>query len=150
MLDLDLVLILVAPAPGRVRSVSRSLHSPLDDLVRNRLQIVRPADLGEEIDESGREVQPVVAQFGRLVVPGEHVMVVVPALAESECGHRLVLRGVDSAVIGAVSPLVSSAVHQPGGIQDERPAEQRGNEPCVGPGFSPEVDRSHSWQDEAQ
>lgn len=67
----------------------------------------------------------------------------------------LVLVGINSCrkvlpVIGAVSPLVSSAVNQPGGIQDERPAEQRGNEPCVGPGFSPEVDRSHGWQDEAQ
>lgn len=97
MLDLDLVLILVAPAPGGMRTVSRPLDSPLDDLVGNRLQIVRPSDLGEEIDESGSKVQPVVAQFGSLVVPGEHVMVVVPALAEGECGHRFVLRWVDGA-----------------------------------------------------
>lgn len=98
MLELDLVLVLVPPAPGRVRSVARPLDSPLDDLVGHHLQIVRPADLGEEIDEGGRKVQPVVAQFGRLVVPGEHVVIVVPALAERECGHRLVLRWVDVAV----------------------------------------------------
>lgn len=98
MLDLHLVLILVPPAPCWMCSVSRSLDSPLDDLVRNHLQIVRPTDFGEEIDESGCIVQPVVTQFGRLVVPGEHVVIIVPSLAECECGYRLVLRWVDGAV----------------------------------------------------
>lgn len=53
-------------------------------------------------------------------------------------------------IVGSVSPFVGSAVHQPGGIQDEGPTEQCCYEPCVGPGFVPEVDRGYGGQQEAQ
>lgn len=55
------VVVLVAPAPQVVRPVARAVHSLLDDLLRHRLQIVRPAELSEEVDEVSREVQPVVS-----------------------------------------------------------------------------------------
>lgn len=38
---------------------------------------------GSPVDERCGEVGTIVAQLSRLVVPREHVMVVVPALAES-------------------------------------------------------------------
>lgn len=75
------VVVLVAPAPQVVRPVARAVHSLLDDLLRHRLQIVRPAELSEEIDEVSSEVQPVVSQFRRFVVPREGVVVVVEALS---------------------------------------------------------------------
>lgn len=143
VLHLVLILILVTPAPGRVATIAGALHTLLHNFLRHRLQIVRPPNLGEEIDERRRHVHPVVAELGRLVVPGEHVVIVVPSLAECERGYGLVLRWVDVAIVGTVSPFVGSAVHQPGGIQDEGPTEQRCYEPCVGPGFAPAVDRGH-------
>lgn len=47
-----------------------------------RLEVVSPAQLGEDVDPDGGNVEE-VAELGRLVVPGEHMVVVVPALTHS-------------------------------------------------------------------
>lgn len=53
---------------------------------RNRLQIVRPSDQRERVDEQRRQVQLVVEQLGVFVVPRERVVIIVPPVAER--GHR--------------------------------------------------------------
>jgi hypothetical protein len=44
-------------------------------------EIPGPANLCKEINECCGEVEPIVSQFRRLVVPREDVMVVVPPFA---------------------------------------------------------------------
>ena len=45
------------------------------------LTVISPANHSKEIDDCSGRVECVVSELRRLVVPGEHVMVVVPALA---------------------------------------------------------------------
>lgn len=70
------MLIAVSPSPGlRVeRAIAGSLDSLLNDLGRNGFEIVSPSDLGEEIDESCREVHFVIAELSGFVIPREDVL----------------------------------------------------------------------------
>jgi len=92
VLKFILMNVLVAPTPiwvgiRLVIQISGSLDALLNDLVRDCLQIVRPADLSEEVDECSGEVHAIIAQLGCLVIPREDVMVVVPAFTQSENGN---------------------------------------------------------------
>uniref|UniRef100_T1DNK5 Uncharacterized protein n=1 Tax=Anopheles aquasalis TaxID=42839 RepID=T1DNK5_ANOAQ len=146
--NLILILIFVAPSPGWMATVPGTLDALLHDLLGNRFQVVRPANLCEEIDERGSQVHPVVAQLSRLVVPREHMVIVVPSLAKRERCYRAVLRRRNALVIRLIAPLVGCAVHQPGYVQDEGPAEQRSDKPGVGPALVPEVHWRNRWQHE--
>ena len=81
----------VAVSP-QMRPVAGSLRPSLDHLRGHAFQVVRPTDAREEVDERGRRIEP-VAQFSRFVIPGEHVVVIVPALAQGRHGHGQVLHG---------------------------------------------------------
>ena len=72
-------------------AVSGSQHSVSDDLVGRCLQVVDPSDALEEVDDGRREIPAIAAEFARFVVAGEHVVVIVPSLAQSEPRHRPVL-----------------------------------------------------------
>lgn len=109
-----LAVLMVVVVPG---AVAGALGALLHQRRRHRLQVVRPADAREEVDEGRGEVHAVVAQLGRLVVPREDVVVVVPALAESGDRHTDVLRGADALVVGFDAPDVRRAVHQPRAVQ---------------------------------
>lgn len=91
-------LIFVAPAPDIVCPIACPLHSLLHHTGWHALEIVRPADLREEVNESRRCVQTVVAQFGCFVVPWERVMVVVPSFAKGQSGYSPVLGWIDESV----------------------------------------------------
>lgn len=59
------------------------------------LQVVRPPDQREHVDDQRGQVQLVVQQLGVLVVPRERVMVVVPPVAARGHRHQHVLGGID-------------------------------------------------------
>lgn len=88
-------LVLVAPAPHLVAAVTRSRHPLFDHVLGDCFEVVGPADPGEEVDESGRDVQAIFSELGGFVVPGEGVVVVVETFAEGEEGDELVFGGAD-------------------------------------------------------
>lgn len=55
-------------------SIASSLDSLLNYIRRDRLQVISPADFGEEINEGCREVHSVVAELSRFVVPWEDML----------------------------------------------------------------------------
>lgn len=79
------------------RAVARSSRAFFYHTVRYGLQIIRPADAGEEVDEGGGEVRAIVAQFGCLIVPWKYMMVIVPALAESANADAIAIGGANGA-----------------------------------------------------
>jgi len=91
----------VAIARRRVgdRQLARTVAGAQGSLVHqfggNGLQVVGPTDQRERVDEQGGQVQLVVEQFGVLVVPGERMVIVVPAVAARGHRHEHVLGGVD-------------------------------------------------------
>lgn len=91
-LHVMVVVVLVVMSLG---AVARPPRPFLHQTGVGRLQVVRQPDPGAPVDERRAEVQPVVAQLGRLVVPRKRVMVVVPALAERQQRHHRVLGGRD-------------------------------------------------------
>lgn len=78
-----------------VCAVARTQSPLTDHRIGNDFQIIRPAHPGEEIDETGGEIKHIIAQFGGLVIPGEHMVVVVPALADRHKRDVLVVRWLD-------------------------------------------------------
>lgn len=131
-------------------AIARSLYSFPHHVLGYALQIVGPADLREEVDEGRREVERVIAELGRLVIPGKDVMVIVPAFTKSEHSNPFVLRRIDKSVVRFVAEHVSRGVHQPCHIQCEDITEDGGNEVSVRPRLVPTHDRNSSWQNEAQ
>jgi len=65
-----------------VGAVARPLNSPVDHLVRRKLEIPGPADSCEILYDLGGPAV-VDGQFCSSVVPGEGVVVVVPSFAKS-------------------------------------------------------------------
>lgn len=91
---------MVAPAPRSDRLVrvtfgASAFGAFAHKLRRRGLQVVRPSDLGEQVDKCGGEVELVIAKFGRLVIPRERVMIIVPTLSYRHHGHKRVFRRVD-------------------------------------------------------
>jgi len=129
-------------------AVTGPLHTGLHHGGGDGLEFVRPADTCHEVDEGGSEVGLVVAKLGRFVVPGEDVVVVVPALTNGADGNTQVLRGSNRLIVRSVSPLVGGTVHQPGHVQGEHVAEHGGHEPGVKEGLAPEVHGDHGRHDE--
>jgi len=60
-------------------------------------QIIRPADPGEEINESSSKVYAIVAQFGSLIIPWKYVMVIVPSFAASDNANAEAVSGANRA-----------------------------------------------------
>lgn len=54
----------------------------------------------EEIDECGGHVVSVIAQFGGFVVPREHVVIIMPAFAQSHNGANWTVRWTNGSVRG--------------------------------------------------
>ncbi|KAJ8894215.1 hypothetical protein PR048_006825, partial [Dryococelus australis] len=79
----------------RVASIPVPLYHFLHQLLGRTLEVVRPAYFGEQVQVEGGYVEGVVSQLSRLVVPGEDMVVVVPALSQSQssdiyCSHDTV------------------------------------------------------------
>lgn len=74
----------VAPAPEFVGAVARALNSPLDHRRRHCLQVVGQPDARAEVNEVSGRVDAVVPDFRRFVIPGKHVVKIVPALAKRQ------------------------------------------------------------------
>lgn len=70
---------------------------------RRFLEIVCPSDFGEQLNPKSGDVET-VCQFGRLVVPWEYVVIVVPALAHRGNRHNDILRWIDLLVVWTRSP----------------------------------------------
>jgi len=81
------------------RAVARSGRALLYHAERHGLQIVRPADSGKEIYDRGGHVGAIVTQLAGLVVPWKHVVIIVPALAESGEAHTQAVGGANGAAI---------------------------------------------------
>lgn len=131
------------------RPVARSLRAFLYHAVRYGLQIVRPADPGEEVDEGGGEVRTIVTQLGRLVVPREHMMVIVPALAEGADADAVAVGGANGVVVRFHAPNVGRGVHQPSHMQRQRVSEE-GGVPRVHGFLVPVVTRYPSGKQKAE
>ena len=82
-------------APDFMGAVTSSFDFFLHYVSGYHFQIVRPANLRAKINERCRYVESIVAQLGRLVVPREHVVIIVPALPECQEGYTQILRGID-------------------------------------------------------
>ena len=67
-----------------VRAIAAILDCRLDKLLGRFSEIERPAELREHVDDTGGGVETAASYLGRSVILGEHVVVIVPALAE---GH---------------------------------------------------------------
>lgn len=90
--------VLVAPSPNfpvLFRTVARPSGSFLHHAHVGRFQVVRQSEPGERVDKSCAEIQSVIAEFGRFVVPRKRVMIVVPPFAERQQCHCRVFRGRD-------------------------------------------------------
>lgn len=87
--------IFVTIAPSGVSTITGTHNTFLNDFGSNRFQIVSPTNFGKEINEGGGQVHRVVAPFGGLVVPGEDMMIVVPAFTESKSSDQGVFSRVD-------------------------------------------------------
>lgn len=72
-------------------SVPCSVDSSYDHFWLDSLQVVSPSDPGEQVYQGGGKVRSVPRELRCLVVPGEGVVVVVPALTESDDSHVDVL-----------------------------------------------------------
>lgn len=62
------------------------------------LQIVRPADPGEEIDKGSGQVGAIVAQLSGLIIPRENMMVIVPTFTEGADADAVTVGGADGAM----------------------------------------------------
>ena len=59
----------------------------LDEFLARRLEIIGQSEPSHRLDESRAGIQAPSGQLSRFVVPGEDVVVVVPALAQREERH---------------------------------------------------------------
>ena len=78
-----------------VATIARSDDAVANDFLRHRPEVVSEAHPGEEINDHSGEIHGVVAQLGRLVVPGKDVVVVVPSFTQCCNGNRQVLCRID-------------------------------------------------------
>jgi len=85
------------PGGGQVaaRPVTGALGPFGHEVGRHGLQVVRPSDQREYVNEQRGQVQFVVEQLGVLVVPRERVMVIVPSVAARGHRHEHILGGID-------------------------------------------------------
>lgn len=83
--------VLVPEAPD-VRAVTTPQRAPAHHPSTHGLAVVRPAQACECVDEPRRPVDAVLAELRGLVVVREHVMVVVPALAQRAETNEQALR----------------------------------------------------------
>lgn len=81
-----------------------------------------------------------------LLLKQEHVHIIHTYGAERD---KLVLPRVDVLVIGSVSPHVSRAVHQPGGVQHQGVPQQSRDEVGHPQGLPPQVPRHRHGDEEA-
>ncbi len=97
----------------RMGAVSCSTSSTANNSFRHGLQVVRPANPGEEIDNRFRRVHVVISQFGCFVIPWENVVIVVPSFTGSQEGHHSVFGRIDL-------PVVNKSIHINGGSNWKR------------------------------
>lgn len=72
-------LLLLMLDSSRMWTVAGSNCSALNHFRCRCLQVCRPSQPSEQVDEDQRKVEEVVCVFARLVIPGEGVMIVVPS-----------------------------------------------------------------------
>lgn len=108
----------------------------LDHLRSHSLKVVGPADLGEKVDQEGGMAEGVATPLGRPIIPGEDVMIVVPALAKGHERNEGVLRGIHTTVwkkeIIKMSPFSDSPI----AILTCRTAFHPTHGPCCSPSKS--------------
>lgn len=141
--------VLIPPPPEHVRPVASALHPALHDLLGDRLHVISPADLREEVNESRGEVEAGVSEFSGLIVPREGVVVVVEAFSQREECHAHVFGRLDALVVRLVTPLVGGGVHEPSHVENEGVAEHGGYEERVQPGLAPKVHGDYGRHHEA-
>lgn len=78
----------------------------LDHFLCRLFKVVGPSDLSELVNPESRHIK-VIAQLGRLVVPRENMMVVVPSLAHRHNRNTQRLHWFDSPEIFRLYPLIS-------------------------------------------
>ena len=135
----------------RMRTVSCPFDTTHDHILGHRFQIVGLPNLVENINGKCGHVHRIIAQFGGFVIPGKHVMIVVPSFSwRQECNDPILSRvdspwketgeklnnycaslepiqsnpsPLHSLVVRMIAPDVGSAVHQPGSVQREHVTE---------------------------
>lgn len=88
-----------------------------DHIWRDVFSIISPTDTRERVDEGGGKIERVIAQFAGLVIPREHMMIVVISLTKRRDGYRDVLHRRDVLIVGFLSPRVCDAVDTEGYVQ---------------------------------
>lgn len=90
--------------------------------LRGGLQIIGLTNVGGEIDENGGHIEH-PAKFTGGIVPGEGVMVVVKAFADSAQNGGQTFGRMNVLVVWMRAPQMRSRIHQPGHVQCETVAE---------------------------
>ena len=80
---------------GRVRAVAGALGAAVDQVPGHGLEVGGQTQPVAGVDDGRRVVEGVVAQFGRAVVAGEGMVVVVPALAQRRQRHHPIVGRID-------------------------------------------------------
>ena len=80
-------------------TIARPVDAIADDILRHRPEVVGEARPRKEIDNQSSEINGIVAQLSRLVVPWKDVVVVVPSFTQGCQCNRQVLSGIDVPII---------------------------------------------------
>lgn len=74
---------------------AQTLYQLAGQMRSDALTVLHPADAGERIDETGRQVHRIAAELAGFVVPRKHMMVVVPALTERRQRYEQIVHRAD-------------------------------------------------------
>lgn len=99
-------------------SISMCLHLPVDDLLSHEFSIIDEATSSQCVDEDLGPVQLPRVLRGTVVLR-ESVVVVVPSLSHSGDRSPHGLNRRNPGVVGLEAKVVSSAVNEPGGMEQE-------------------------------
>lgn len=165
LLQILLLQIFISVSPD-MAAIAAFLGPPGHHPGRNALQVVRPTQPREEVDEVGRGIVA-IAQLASLVVPRENVVVVVPTFPQSSHRDRQVLHrayvpatreeveeSVDwlpfqrLLIVRFLAPHVSYAVHEERDVQRNAKPRVEVDPEGIPKGFVPIVDwNAHRKED---
>uniref|UniRef100_A0A182IQ21 Uncharacterized protein n=1 Tax=Anopheles atroparvus TaxID=41427 RepID=A0A182IQ21_ANOAO len=98
------------------------------------------------VNEGGGNIEEVAAQLAGFVVPREHMVIVVPAFAQSRDRHRKVLDRANALVVRPVAKHVRHAVHEEGNVERRGKAEREAHPERDGQLLAPVVPRHQDGQ----
>ncbi|GBM97187.1 hypothetical protein AVEN_153494-1 [Araneus ventricosus] len=134
---------------GNSCTISRIQFSAFDCIWISSLQIVCQSDHCHHIDEHFGQVKG-VAKFTGGVVPGEDVMVIVPAFASRYQSHNRIFSGFYAPVKRLLTIFVCSAVYKPCAVKAYAISCHGSDEKRIPQSLAPTPNGYHGWQIEAE